>query len=348
MRKAILAVDDDELERALLSQIFGSDYDVILAKDGKEAIMQLGKRGKDVVIVLLDLLMPVLNGYQVLQVLKSSPNFKDIPIAMVTANTDPSLEVACYTMGAMAVIHKPFSAQIVRREVDNIVEMYQNTRALKEALTEQTEKLNKFYNNLMDTVACMVEFRDTGAEMHIKRIKGMTEIMMTGYMELYPDEGITEHYKTLVVRAAAMHDIGKIVIPDKILLKPGPLTAQEREVMCGHTTRGCEILHLLTDVQDDEQYQITYEICRHHHERYNGGGYPDGLKRDDIPFSAQIVSIVDVYDALVSKRIYKQSYSNQKAYDMIVGGECGVFNPKILNCFQHVREKLEEFSDQVR
>ncbi len=348
MRKAILAVDDDELERELLFQIFGTDYDVILAKDGKEAILQLGKRGKDIVVILLDLVMPVLNGYQVLQVLKSSPNFRDIPIAMVTANTDPSLEVACYTMGAMAVIHKPFSAQIVRREVDNIVEMYHNCRTLKDALVEQTEKLNKFYNNLMDTVACMVEFRDTGSEMHIKRVKGMTEIMINGYVELYPEEGLTEQYRTQVVRAAALHDIGKIVIPDSILLKPGPLTASEREVMCGHTTRGCEMLRLLADVQDDEQYRITYEICRHHHERYDGAGYPDGLKGDDIPFSAQIVSIVDVYDALVSKRIYKQSYSYQKSYDMIVKGECGVFNPKIMRCFQHVREQLEEFSDRMR
>lgn len=344
MKKSILVVDDDEMELELLRQIFESDYNVLFAKNGKEAILQLNKNYKDVVIVLLDLMMPVLNGYQVLQVLKSSNGFRDIPIAMITSNTDQSLEVACYSMGVMSVIHKPFVAQIVRRQVENIVEMYQSSLTLKISLNMQLTKLNNFYDHLTDAISNLVEFRDFNSGAHIKRVKGMTRILAENYMELFPDAGLDHDMIDIIVRASALHDIGKIAIPDSILLKPGALTDDERQVMMSHTTKGCEILKLLVDIQDEEQLKVSYDICRYHHERYDGKGYPDGLKGDDIPLSAQIVSIVDVYDALVSRRVYKQPYSRRESYNMIMNGECGVFSPRIIQCFQHSRSSLEEFS----
>lgn len=348
MKKSILIVDDSEMERDLLYQIFQNDYETLVAKDGKEAIIQLNKNYKNIVIILLDLMMPVLNGYQVLQLLKASPVFKDIPVAMVTANADLSIETACYTMGAMSVIHKPFVAKVVRKQVDNIIEMYEHSLKLKLTINEQLEKLNTYYNTLTDVISNLVEFRDAGSGTHINRVKVMTKIMAESYMELFPETKMTKDDIDTIVRAAAIHDIGKIFIPDSILLKPTALTDEERQVMMSHTTKGCEILQLLKDVQDPDQYQMTYEICRHHHERYDGSGYPDGLKGDEIPLSAQLVSIVDVYDALVSKRVYKQPYSKRESYRMIVEGECGVFSPKIMQCFKSSRQKIELFSDSCK
>ncbi len=348
MKKSILIVDDSEMERDLLYQMFQNDYEVLVAKDGKEAIIQLNKNYKNIVIILLDLMMPVLNGYQVLQVLKASPVFKDIPVAMVTANADLSIETACYTMGAMSVIHKPFVAKVVRKQVDNIIEMYEHSLKLKLTINEQLEKLNTYYNTLTDVISNLVEFRDSGSGTHINRVKVMTKIMAESYMELFPETKLTKDDIDTIVRASAIHDIGKIFIPDSILLKPTALTEEERQVMMSHTTKGCEILQLLAGVQDHEQYQMTYEICRHHHERYDGNGYPDGLKGDEIPLSAQLVSIVDVYDALVSKRVYKQAYSKRESYRMIVEGECGVFSPKIMQCFKSSRQKIELFSDSCK
>ncbi len=348
MKKSILIVDDSEMERDLLYQMFQNDYEVLVAKDGKESIIQLNKNYKNIVIILLDLMMPVLNGYQVLQVLKASPVFKDIPVAMVTANSDLSIETACYTMGAMSVIHKPFVAKVVRKQVDNIIEMYEHSLKLKLTINEQLEKLNTYYNTLTDVISNLVEFRDSGSGTHINRVKVMTKIMAESYMELFPETKMTKDDIDTIVRASAIHDIGKIFIPDSILLKPTALTEEERQVMMSHTTKGCEILQLLAGVQDSQQYQMTYEICRHHHERYDGSGYPDGLKGDEIPLSAQLVSIVDVYDALVSKRVYKQAYSKRESYRMIVEGECGVFSPKIMQCFKSSRQKIELFSDSCK
>lgn len=348
MDKTILVVDDEELQLDLLRQIFENGYHVITAKDGKEAITQLNKHYKEIVIMLLDLSMPVLNGYQVLQVLKASPVFREVPIAMVTANTEMALEISCYNMGAVAVIHKPFVAQTVRKQVDNIVEMYQSSVELKTSLQEQTQKLNMFYENLTDVLSNIVEFRDVESGTHIKRVKGITRILAECYAKLFPDAGLTAEKITVITRASAMHDIGKIAIPDSILMKPGPLTDDERQVMMSHTTKGCEILNYLNSVQDTEQLQVSYDICRHHHERYDGKGYPDGLKGDEIPLSAQLVSVADVYDALVSKRVYKRAYSKKVAYDMIMNGECGVFSPNMIKCLQSSKEAIEAFCDSCR
>lgn len=352
MKKAILIVDDEELNRELLRQMFEQDYNIYMAQDGKEAITLLGRHREEIAIVLLDLVMPVLNGYQVLQVLRSKKMFQEIPVVLITANADLQAEITCYSMGAAAIINKPFVAQVVKKRVDNIVEAYQNTEKLKETLKnqeaklyEQQQQLNVFYDKLMDAVSNIVEFRNLESGTHVKRVKELTKIMAECYSELYPEEGLTPEKIAVIVRASATHDIGKISIPDHILLKPGKLTDEEREVMMSHTTKGCEILDMLVDVHDDVHYQAFFDICRHHHERDDGNGYPDGLKGEEIPLSARLVSIVDVYDALVSERVYKKSFSKEKAYEMIVNGECGVFSPKLLRCFEHARSKIEYCED---
>ncbi len=212
-------------------------------------------------------------------------------------------------------------------------------------LHEHERKMELFNENLIDVVSNIVEFRDLESGEHVKRVKGLTRIMAEAYMELFPDSGLTPYMINIIVRASALHDIGKIAIPDGILLKPGRLTPEEFEIMKSHTTKGCKILKLLDIVQDNEQLTTSYEICRHHHERYDGKGYPDQLKGDEIPLSAQLVSVVDVYDALVSERVYKKALDKDTAYHMIMEGKCGNFAPRILKCLEYARTRIEGFAD---
>jgi putative two-component system response regulator len=351
-RKSILIVDDEEMSRELLKQMFEGEYNIITAKDGKEAIQKLGQNIDTIAVVLLDLVMPVLNGFQVLQVLNAKRIVERIPVVLITAQKDTKVELSCYTLGASAVISKPFVAQVVRMQVNNIVDMHrkademENTiQSYQAELAAQQEKLNRFYDHLLDAISNIVEFRDLETGEHVQRVRGFTRIMGQAVMELFPERELTRHKIDVIVRASALHDIGKIAIPDNILLKPGRLTEDERQVMMSHTTKGCEILSMIMDFQDEELFKACYDICRHHHERYDGGGYPDKLKGDDIPLSAQIVSVVDVYDALVSERIYKKAYDKETAYNMILTGKCGQFSPEMIKCLEYSRKALEAFSD---
>lgn len=352
MRSYILIVDDDEQNRELLKQMFEKDYGILEAANGREAITQLGIHINDIAVILLDLMMPVMNGYQVLQILNSRKVLEQIPVVLITAQNDEQTEFSCYSMGASAVISKPFVAQTVIQRINNLVETYRSADALankvesqRAKLHEQERKMELFNENLIDVVSNIVEFRDLESGEHVKRVKGLTRIMAEAYMELFPDSGLTEYMINIIVRASALHDIGKIAIPDGILLKPGRLTPEEFEIMKSHTTKGCKILKLLDIVQDNEQLTASYEICRHHHERYDGKGYPDQLKGDEIPLSAQLVSVVDVYDALVSERIYKKAFDKDTAFNMIMEGKCGIFAPRILKCMEYARTRIEGFAD---
>lgn len=351
-RRSILIVDDEEMSRELLKQMFEADYNIIEAKDGKEALQLLGQNINDIAIILLDLMMPVLSGFHVLQVLNAKRIVEHIPVVLITAQKDKKMELNCFSLGATAVISKPYVAQIVRMQVNRIVEMHKRAdemedtiRSYQHELMAQQEKLNIFYDNLLDAISNIVEFRNMETGEHVKRVKGFTRIIAQSMMSLYPEKGLTRQKIDVIVRASALHDIGKIAIPDNILLKPGKLTDDERQVMMSHTTKGCELLNLIMELQDEELFRACYDICRYHHERYDGGGYPDGLKGEEIPLSAQIVSIADVYDALVSERVYKKAYDKNTAYKMIMEGQCGVFSPELLKCFEYSRSAVEAFSD---
>lgn len=348
-KQSILIVDDEELNRDLLSRIFRDEYSIITAENGKEAIEIITKLYNELAAIILDIEMPVLNGYQVLQMISTTMYSKRVPVVLITAQDDEEVQINCYKLGAMAVISKPFSAKLVRERVDDIVDMFQSVNKMEaavrrqaEELEEQRKKLSLFNENLIEAVSNIVEFRDLESGKHIKRVKGLTRIMAENYRLLHLDEDISNAWIENVVSAAALHDIGKITIPDSILLKPGKLTEEEREVMKTHTIKGCEVIEFLGDVQDFEQYQEAYNICRHHHERADGNGYPDGLKGDEIPLSAALVSIVDVFDALISKRVYKNAFSMDVAIEMIVNGECGKFSDKILDCFEFSMFDIKE------
>lgn len=352
MRNKILIVDDEELNRELLKQMFEQDYDVIEASDGKDAIVLVGKYINEIAIILLDIMMPVLNGYQVLQVLNAKKIIDKIPVILITASEDEKTELQCYSLGATAVVTKPFATKVVRKRVLSTIEMYKNIESLESTvvtqnkeLKEQKKMLELYNEHLLDAISNIVEFRNLESNSHVKRIKGFTKILANHYKELYPESGLTDKKIEVIVRAAATHDIGKIAIPDSILLKPGRLTDDEREVMMSHTTKGCEILNMLGDVQDQELFQVSYDIIRHHHERTDGKGYPDNLEGDDIPLSAQLVSVADVYDALVSERVYKKPVDKRKAFEMILTGDCGTFDKKLMTAFAHAKAEIEEYAD---
>lgn len=342
MKKSILVVDDEELDRELLRQVFESDYNMIMATNGKEALAQLAKHSGQIVIILMDLAMPVLNGYQVLQVLRTSESYRSIPVAMITAADSQDLAVACYTMGAVSVINKPFSPKIVRKQINNIIDMYQENVLLKENLTNKLQKINSYYSNLVDAISSIAEFRGYGSGSHMRNIKAFTKILGQTYMRLFPESKLTPEKIELISLASSTHDIGKIAIPDSILLKTDALTPDEKEILKSHTTKGCEILAHLTP--NNELFQVSYDICRFHHERYDGNGYPDGLSGDKIPLSAQLVSIAHSYVSLIEDQVDKKHVSRGTAFTMIMGSK-GEFSPKLLKCLEQSRESMEAFLD---
>lgn len=361
--RAILIVDDNEINRGILGEIFKDKYAVLEAGNGVEAMQIMDKQTDKLAAVLLDIVMPEMDGYQVLEAMVKKDNLNEtIPVLMITADTSTEAERTSYQKGAADVIHKPFDPVIVDRRVARTVELYDHkkhletqvddqTRVLKKQflyLKKQEERLRNSNEKVIDTIATIVEFRNMESSYHLKRIKGFVRILGLTAMNNFPELGLTPHTLEVITQASAMHDIGKISVPDSILLKPGRLSNEEFEVMKSHTTRGTEIIELLKDVQDKEFYEMCLDICRHHHERYDGGGYPDRLKGDENSIGAQLTAIADVYDALVSDRVYKSAYPLDKAYDMIKDGECGVFSQKILACFEFARPDMEKLVNDTK
>ena len=357
MRNSVLIVDDIEINRELLEEMLKDEYDVILAATGKEALSILDKKHEEIAVMLLDLVMPEMDGFQVIENVRTHAWGSQLPVIIISSESTEKAEKRCFDMGVADFIHRPFDSILVKKRVSNIISLFQYQEGLEQKIEKQTETLKKQYKllqmqaeqlkqskeNVIDILGTVVEYRNLESGEHIKRVKGYTRILAERMMKDYPEYGLTQDKIEIIVSASALHDIGKIAIPDSILLKPGKLTNDEFEYMKSHTTRGCEILSNIENTWDQEYGKYTYEICRYHHERYDGKGYPDGLKGEEIPVSAQIVSIADVYDALVNERVYKSAFAKEKAFQMIVTGECGVFSPKLLDCFWNVRREFEEF-----
>ncbi len=359
-KQKILVVDDLDVNRSLLDVMFRTKYDILQASNGEEAIEAIENNDK-IALILLDIVMPILDGFGVLEYMKNHDLIEKIPVILITSEAVRNSEDKAYIYGIADVIHKPFYPDIVKRRAENIIALYQNKQNMERRLKEQEEEIRaqqkKIQDNnefMIDALSSVVEFRSMETNEHTRRVKYLTRILLKYVMKYYPEYGITPQQLDAMARASALHDIGKIGIPDAILLKPGKLTEQEFEVMKTHTTIGCDILESFHKNDMGDFYRYCYEICRHHHERWDGNGYPDHLKGDEIPLSAQVVSIIDVYDALVSARVYKPAYASNTAYDMIMSGECGQFSPNILECFKLAKEdffniveviKMFDFSD---
>lgn len=353
-KQKILVVDDEEVNRVILEEVFRDEYEILQAVNGEEATKRLEDES-NIVLILLDVVMPVMNGFGVLKYMQEHDLLEKIPVILITSEAALDSEDQAYSYGVADVMHKPFYPHIVKRRAKNIIELYQNKHHMEERIEEQAEaireqekKIRESNEFMIDALSSVVEFRNLETGEHIRRIKYFTRIMLKYLVKYFPKYGLTSVQVDEISRAAALHDIGKIGIPDAILLKPGRLTPNEFEIMKTHTTIGCEVLERFRENQSDEFYRYCYEICRYHHERWDGNGYPDHLVGEQIPISAHIVAIADVYDALVSKRVYKSAYANSIAYDMIMNGECGQFSPDVLECFALAKQDFFNIVEVIK
>ena len=358
MKKKILVVDDSPINREILSEIL-CEYNVLTAENGLRTVDLIESNQNELALVLLDLFMPIMDGFAVLDYMKEKGFLKRIPVVVITGDDSVQSEKRCYSYGIVEFIRKPFDATLINMRISNVIDLYTYRNSLEDQVAEQTQKIQKQYTRLksqahklaesnqkvIDLLGSVVESRNLESGLHIQRVKNYTEIIARRISTDYPEYGLSNFSIKVMVLASALHDVGKIAIPDSILLKKGRLTSDEFEIMKTHTTRGCSMLDSIKDAWAANYARVSYRICRHHHERYDGKGYPDGLMGDEIPIEAQIVSVADVYDALIHERVYKEAYSKEQAYKMIINGECGVFSPKILDCFVKSRALLESVTD---
>lgn len=355
MGEKILIVDDIELNREILAVALGDTYPVLEAGNGNQAIEILREHSEDIAAILLDLIMPEKDGYAVLQFMKESDLLESIPVLVISAESKTEVERECLELGVSEFIRKPFDSVTVRSRVKNIVDLFKYKNRLEEKvriqtdnlkrqnklLEQQTIKIKENNENIIDVLGTVVEYRNLESGEHIKRVKGFTRILAERAAQKYPEYSLTPEKIDIIVAASALHDIGKITIRDSVLLKPGRLDKDEFEYMKSHTVKGCDILEQIDGAWDDEYAKVSRAICRYHHERYDGKGYPDGLKGDEIPISAQVVSVADVYDALVSDRVYKKAIPHEEALDMILHGACGQFNPILMECLQEISQQIK-------
>ncbi len=338
---SILIVDDMEVNRAILCEIFRENYTILEAKTGKDAVDMLEANHKDIVIALLDIVMPEINGFDVLKIMNEKGWIKYIPVIMLSADDSDKSILKAYDLGAVDFIGRPFNPDIIRKRVENMIELYRHKQDLEAMVMKQTKKLKQANQVMVDTLSTIVEFRNGESGLHIRRVRGLTQILLAALSEMYSEYKISKEEMEEIANASALHDIGKIVVPENILNKPGKLTAEEFEIMKTHTVKGSEILKEIENTYEPRYFKYCYDICRHHHEKWDGRGYPDGLVGEDIPFCAQVVSVADVYDALTSERVYKKAFSHKKALNMILGGECGAFNPKLMRCLSEIESEIE-------
>ena len=344
--KTLLIVDDETINQAILSNIFQSEYQIIKAEDGVAGLAAIEKYAQSLSAVLLDVIMPRMNGLEVLRRLHQLDLLRTIPVFLITVDMDSTTMRESYELGVMDVIFKPVVPYMVRRRVNSVVELFQARRKLgaeverqRDQLLIQAQQLAEMGMGMVEALSTAIEFRSDESGEHVRRIHDITCHLLR-HTPL--GEGISEDQIQLIGIGAMTHDVGKISIPDAVLNKRGRLTAQEYELMKTHTVKGAELLSRIPQMREHSAYQYAYDIALHHHERWDGGGYPDKLKGDAIPIAAQVVALADVYDALTSDRCYKPAYDHDTALRMILNGECGAFNPLLLQCLTDIQDDLKE------
>lgn len=338
----VLIVDDSELNRDLLKEMLRDRYEVLEAADGEKGLALLYELGTKISLVLLDVVMPKLGGFDVLAVMQKERWLDDIPVMMISAEDSPAFIQKAYDMGASDYITRPFNMNVVRQRSDNITKLYAKQRRLLSLVSSQIQEKERNNHIIISILSEVVGLKNGESRKHILSVSRITELLLSRVMQRTSRYHLTWQDEALITNAAALHDIGKIGIDEKILNKPGKLTKEEFEIMKTHTLIGAKMVEHLEAFREEPFVKVTYAICRWHHERWDGRGYPDGLKGDAIPISAQIVSIADVYDALTSKRVYKDAFAHEKAIWMILNGECGLFNPLLLDCLLDIKDSLKE------
>lgn len=343
-KQKILIADDSEMNRELLTAILEEEYDIIQAKDGVQAVGCLQKHAEEISLLLLDIVMPKMDGFEVLSYMNKEHWIEAIPVVIISSENSPVYIKRGYDLGVTDFIGKPFDANMVLRRSANAILLGAKQRRMTSIVSNQIYEREKSSKLMINILSHIVEFRNGESGLHVLHIQTITEMLLCQLVQKENNRyALSKEQIRMITTASALHDIGKISIPDEILNKPGRLTAEEFAVIKGHSMAGANMLsELPLDQKEEPLVKTAYEICRWHHERYDGGGYPDGLKGEEIPVSAQVVALADVYDALTSERCYKDAYSHEKAIEMILAGQCGAFNPLMLECLLDISSSLKK------
>ena len=342
----LLVVDDSEMNRAILSEMLKDQYEILEADCGEAGIARLEQHGSGISIVLLDIVMPGADGFDVLSCMSRNGWIDDIPVIMISSEDSDDSVLRAYELGASDYISRPFDKRIVRQRVSNIMRLYTKQRRLSTMLAQQFYERERESRMLVDIMGGAMELRNGESGPHVRHVRKLTEMMLEHLMRKTDRYHITSSARATISAASTLHDLGKLSIPDSILNKPGRLTPEEFEIMKTHTTVGADMLEGMAQYRDSALVRAARDICRWHHERYDGSGYPDGLKGEEIPVSAQVVSLVDVYDALTSDRVYKKAFSHEKAMHMILNGDCGAFNPLLIDCLIDLQDRIVVEKDE--
>lgn len=343
-KQKILIADDSEMNRELLAAILEEEYEIIQANDGVQAVDCLQRHAEEISLLLLDIVMPHMDGFEVLSYMNKEHWIDAIPVVIISSENSPIYIKRGYDLGATDFIEKPFDANMVLRRSANAILLGAKQRRMTSIVSNQIYEREKSSKLMINILSHIVEFRNGESGLHVLHIQTITEMLLRQLVQKENNRyALSKEQIRMITTASALHDIGKISIPDEILNKPGRLTAEEFAVIKGHSMAGANMLsELPLDQKEEPLVKTAYEICRWHHERYDGGGYPDGLKGEEIPVSAQVVALADVYDALTSERCYKDAYSHEKAIEMILAGQCGAFNPLMLECLLDISSSLKK------
>lgn len=335
----ILIVDDIDTNLFILQEILSDTYEIEFAHDGMDAVTKLLYAVEKPKLVLLDIMMPVMDGFEVLEFIKSNATLKKIPVIFITAADD---ERKALSAGAVDYISKPFAPEIVKLRVNNQIELNLYREKLEELVCKKSNELVATKENFLDTMANLIEYRSLESGEHVYRTRELSNILVAAlikkgiYAEMLMDPGYS-----LFIRAVPLHDIGKIAIPDNILLKPGKLTNEEFKMIETHTIVGAQAIQSLMVDEEDRYLKHCYDICRSHHEHWDGKGYPDNLKGTKIPLSARIVAVADVYDALVSERCYKKPIPHEDALDILNQASGTHFDPEIIGALLETEDQFK-------
>ena len=336
----ILIVDDSEMNREILTEMLAGEYEIFEAENGNEAITVLEKHNTDISLVLLDMVMPVMDGLEVLDIMNKNGWLSDIPVIMISSDDSEEVTHKAYELGVTEFIRRPFDSLIVQKRCSNITALYAKQKKLAGLVADQIFEKEKNSRVMIEILAHTVEFRNGECGMHVVNVQRYTEILLRELARITDKYELSEAEISLISNVSALHDIGKISIPDEVLNKPGRLTDEEFKIMKSHSAVGSQMLAELPFYRDEPIVKLAYSIARWHHERWDGRGYPDGLVGDDIPIGAQAVSLADVYDALTAERCYKKAFSHDTAIEMISKGECGQFNPLLITCMNNCAEEM--------
>lgn len=339
----ILIVDDTPLNRALLTDILESDYVILEASTGLEAMGILTTHWAEISLVLLDVVMPDMDGFELLDLMNKNNWLSSVPVIVISADGSAENIDRAYDLGATDYITHPFDEKTVQRRAQNTINLYAKQKVMENMVTEQIMEKERSNFQMVEILSNVVEFRNGESGLHVRHVRAITDVLLQTLRRRCPQYNLTSAQISIITNASALHDIGKISIDEKILNKPSRLTPEEFEIMKTHTTTGARMLEETPqqDGGDDSFLRVAHDICRWHHERWDGRGYPDGLKGEEIPISAQVVALADVYDALTATRVYKPAFPPEQALEMILNGECGAFNPVLLECLQECAQRLK-------